>query len=191
MTDDLHEAREPIDPGAASDATRFVLRFTPTIDDYERVAAARRRATGAVWLDRLMGVVYLVLGLVVVLGTEWTVGGIPFLLLGVVLLVFGFGFATGRASRWYRRLFTWRSNPSLFLPAEDVVDAIGIRSVSDGQVQESTWSHWTSVLELPEHLVVATSPRGNASFNVLTRRGLVEPERWDELVRFVRERVER
>lgn len=175
--------------GAAASSTRFVLRCTPTVDDYEKVAAARRRATGAVWLDRVMGVVYAVVGVVMVLGTAWSLDGAPWLLVGLGILVFGFATLTGRSGRWYRRLFTWRSNPGLFLPVEDTVDGQGIRSVSDGQVQETTWSHWTSVLELPGHLVVATSPRGNASVNVLTRRGLEEPERWDELVRFVRERV--
>lgn len=187
MTDPVSSAGQVGDGGPVGRS--FVLRLTPTVEDYEAVLAARRRATRAVWLDRGMGVVYLVLGLVMLLGTAWDLGGAPWLLLGAVLLVLGFGFLTGRTGRWYRRLFTWRSNPGMFVPVEETVDDDGISTVSDDRVQQFAWSHWTSVLELPEHVVVATSPRGNASINVLARRGLEEPERWDELVRFVRERV--
>jgi hypothetical protein len=186
------ESQEPVDRGdgrSPADGPRFVLRSTATVDDLEKIVRARRRATGAVWLDRLSGVVYLALGLLMVSGTLWGDTGAVGVVLGVAVLVLSVAFLSGLWGRWYRRAFTWRSNPALFRPTEDTVDASGIRSVSDGQVQEFAWSHWTSVLELPEHLVVATSPRGNATVNVLTRRGLDDPQRWDELVRFVRDRV--
>lgn len=162
------------------DVQVFELAFQPTISDYELAVRAKRRATRALWLDRGVGT------LMVLVATPAIFQGY---LSSIPLGLFGLGAATGLNGRAHRWLFTYRRQPSMFLPTHFTVDDRGMRE-RDGQVDTFVdWSRYKALLHLDDRLILMTATGGNCGITGLPRRALDDASQWPAFVKLAEAHV--
>jgi hypothetical protein len=164
----------------------IALTYTPTLDEWEHRAEAWSRATGAtrrrlVWGWSCIVLAGLSLGLLVLRLMD---GVLDFAGLMILVLCagYGFGLLTDVAGRWARRRHM-RQSPGALLPSSAIVRPDGVFMGTAISSVTLTWDFWKSVLVLEDCLILATDTRWTANWAFLPRRGLQDPERWDDLVR--------
>jgi len=164
------------------------LTYTPTLDEWEQRAQAWSRATGATRRRKAWGWVIIVLAgigfglaLPALFDNVLEVGN---LFVGVLLATYGIAMLTDVVGRWARRR-QMRRSPSALLPSSAVVGADGVFLGTALASSNVDWGFWKSVLVSDDCLILATSDRWTANWAFLPRRGLQDPDQWDELVRLV------
>ncbi len=163
-------------------APPFLLAYTPTIEDYERLHRLRQ-GPRRVWLLRLTPPFAIAVGLIALATGDPAIG--------VVLIACGVVLAFGAALLWWlrtRRIF--EANPTALTPLHEVVDEQGMTVTTDTGLSSTVpWAHWGVALLTSDRIVLLASDSPLASGGWLPRRGLAEPHRWNELVLFVAARV--
>ncbi len=160
----------------------FTFAHTPTVADSDRLWAlqqGRRR----IWFFRLVPTLGLLVGVAALASGDAVIATFLLVLDAVVVLLLLF--------MWLlRKRLYWKSNPSALAPVTVAVSETEVRMTQAGREGSYPWSTWGSCLVATDALVLRYTPsRLSAGVVLLPRRGLVQPERWDELTAFVALRV--
>lgn len=172
---------------------QFTFVVQPTIADIEHAIAAKRRATKVFWLDLAGGLLITAmacLGILILLFDPLSRSPLA-MASTLLLLVWGILILTGHYGRAYRRLFVYRNDPDLFLDMTITLDDEGIRSVDTHHDERTTWAAWKAWIRTKDGIALLTSVKGAAGYEILPRRALTEPSRWNEMLAFVSAHVPR
>ena len=165
-----------------TDAGAFLLAYMPTVADFEQLHQLRQ-GSRRVWLLRLTPPAAVVVGLIAL-----ATGDVA---MGAVLVSCGVALGVCAVLLWWlrtRRVF--RANPAALAPLEEVVDERRVTvTTKPGASSTVPWGLWGVLHVTSDLIVLLASDSRLASGAFLPRRGLLEPQRWNELVCFVAARV--
>lgn len=155
----------------------FTFDFVPRVDESWALHKAHRRSAARVtqyWFPAIIEA-----GLV----TEFLRSGSA--AIGASALFLGTTLLTVPLVVRLRHRNYWRANGWALERIQETVDAGGITARQGTVETHFAWTHWTSGSQVGDLLVIATGPKLQGRTKYFARRGLTEPERWEEFVTFV------
>jgi hypothetical protein len=178
-----------------ADDLAITLTWTPTREDWERSVRVWRDVSGAARLRRIWGVV------LILLGGSWLAvglraiaagqsGALPWLLPPIVVTVLGIMNVTDLTGA-FARARSLSKSPALLLPTSVTLTDADVFGGTALASQRFPWDFWAAVITLPDMLLLSTGVKVTETLLTLPRRGLLEPDQWDEMVTLVESNVPR